>query len=247
MVLALPIHMHREREVLARRKQVQLLLQQQRIRAHVNVLFPRHQSRHDLRHLRMQQRLAARNRNHRRAALLSRLEAFLRRELRLQNVRGILDLAASGARQVAAEQRLQHQHQGILLAPFQLLLQHVSCDGPCLRDRHCHSESPFLSTGAPPRRNTRLPLAAAAKPQQLPVPSSACKSSTPAAGSNPDTGGTPGKTRAGIPFPYTRPRHCVLLPTPPSSRPASAWTPSTVFPWLPNPTAYRPPPAAPVP
>ena len=45
---------------------------------------------------------------------------------RLQNMRRILDLAAARARQVAAKQRLQHQHQRIPLAPRQLLLQHVA-------------------------------------------------------------------------------------------------------------------------
>ena len=79
MVLPLPIHMHRERQVLRRRKQVQLLLQQQ-----ARSCTCRHTScastrpGHNLRHLRVQQRLATRNRHHRRAALIHRAEAHPR-------------------------------------------------------------------------------------------------------------------------------------------------------------------------
>ena len=42
-------------------------------------------------------------------------KALLGRELLLENVRRILHLAAAGAGQVAAEERLQHQHQRIAL------------------------------------------------------------------------------------------------------------------------------------
>ena len=47
-------------------------------------------------------------------------------EVLLEDVGGVLDLAASGAGQVAAEERLQHQHQRILLASGKLLPQHVA-------------------------------------------------------------------------------------------------------------------------
>ena len=46
--------------------------------------------------------------------------------LLLQDVGGILDLAASGAGQIAAEQRLQHQDQRILLSAGKLLPEHVA-------------------------------------------------------------------------------------------------------------------------
>ena len=56
-----------------------------------------------------------------RAALIDRPEALLGGQLALQDVGRVLDLAAAGAGQVAAEQRLQHQHQRILLPPGELL------------------------------------------------------------------------------------------------------------------------------
>jgi hypothetical protein len=60
------------------------------------------------------------------------------RQALLQNVGGILDLAAAGAGQIAAEQRLEHQYERILLATGKLLPQHISRDGPHLRDGYWH-------------------------------------------------------------------------------------------------------------
>ena len=78
------------------------------------------------------QRLAAGDGDHGRAALVDRAEALLGREVLLEHVRGILDLAAAGAGQVAAEQRLQHQHERVALAPLEALLQDVRRDRPHL-------------------------------------------------------------------------------------------------------------------
>ena len=61
VVLALPIQMHREREILAGLEQVQLFFQQQRVGAQVDVLPARHQPSHNLRHPRVQQRFPAGN------------------------------------------------------------------------------------------------------------------------------------------------------------------------------------------
>jgi len=56
-----------------------------------------------------------------------RVHALLHRHALVQDLIGIIDLAAAGAGQVAAEQRLQHQHQRVLLAR-QLLLHHIGAD-----------------------------------------------------------------------------------------------------------------------
>src|SRR6202020_2694131 len=90
----------------------------------------------------MEQRLSAGDRDHRGAALLYRLEALLGRKILLQDVRGVLDLSAAGACQIAAEQRLKHQHERISLPAHQLLLQNISCNRPGLRDWDCHPVSP---------------------------------------------------------------------------------------------------------
>ena len=83
--------------------------------------------------------LAAGDGDHRRAALVHRAQALLHRELLPEHVAGILDLAAAGARQVAAEERLQHQHQRVALAALDLLLQDVRGDRPHLGNRNSHA------------------------------------------------------------------------------------------------------------
>jgi hypothetical protein len=47
---------------------------------------------------------------------------------RLRIASGIVDLAAADAGEVAAEQRLEHQHQRVVLAAKQLLLDEVRAD-----------------------------------------------------------------------------------------------------------------------
>ena len=125
MVLAFAIEMNREGQVLRRRELRQTPLEFQGIRAQVDVLLARNEAVDDLHNLRMQQRLAARKGDHGRAALIHRGKALLRGQLLLKNVGRILHLAAAGARQVAAEERLQHQHQGIALYASELLLQDI--------------------------------------------------------------------------------------------------------------------------
>ncbi len=82
VVLALAIDVYGKRKILARLEQVQFFFEQKRVGAHVDVLLASHQTRYDLRHLRMQQRLATRDRYHRRATLIHRPEALFRRQLR---------------------------------------------------------------------------------------------------------------------------------------------------------------------
>src|SRR5580692_5628129 len=93
----------------------------------------------------MQQRLSARNRNCWSPALIDRAETFLGRKLRLEYMRGILNLSTTSTRQIAAEQRLQHQHQRILLASLDFLLEDVSRRRPHLRNWYSHSSSLQLS------------------------------------------------------------------------------------------------------
>ena len=63
--------------------------------------------------LAMQQRLAARDHDHRRAAFLDRFEAFIDAQALIEDRVGVVDLAAAGAGEIATEQRLEHQHERI--------------------------------------------------------------------------------------------------------------------------------------
>ncbi len=90
-------------------------------------------------------------RDHGRAALFNGGEALLGRELLFEDVRRILHLAAAGAGQVAAEERLEHQHKRIALVAGEALLEHVSWQ-PSTSER---LEQPYLgkTSGAIRRGN----------------------------------------------------------------------------------------------
>ena len=99
-------------------EQMKLFFQKQRVRAQIDVLLARDQTGDDLVDPRMQQRLAAGNRDHRRARTPPPRGSTPPASAPLQNVRRVLDFAAAGARQVAAEQRLQHSTSGKRFRPF---------------------------------------------------------------------------------------------------------------------------------
>ena len=86
----------------------------------------------DLLDLAVQQRLAAGDRHHRGAALVDRLEALRDDEALVQDLVGIIDLAAAGAGQIAAEQRLEHEHERIALDAGEVLLRDIGADADLL-------------------------------------------------------------------------------------------------------------------
>jgi hypothetical protein len=128
-----------EGQKFARLKEVHLLFHQQSVGANVNVLAACDQAFDDFADLRMHERLATGNVHDRRARLFNGGKAFFRRELTLQHVGRVLDLAASRAGQVTAEEHLQHDHQRIALASGNLLLQDITGHSPHLRDWYGHS------------------------------------------------------------------------------------------------------------
>src|SRR5581483_6549537 len=126
VVFPLPVHVNGEREVLAGLEKIDLLLEKKCVSAEIDVFLARDKAFDDFGDLWMKQGLATRDRDRGRATFIGRPEAFFGRELHLQNVGRVLNFAASRARQVAAKQRLEHEHKRILLAPFQLLSEDVS-------------------------------------------------------------------------------------------------------------------------
>ncbi len=136
MLFLQAVHMHGEGEVLRRLEKVELALQEQRVRAKIDVFFAFDEAGHDLVDFVMDQGFATGDADHRRAAFLDRVEALLRGQALVENVGGVLDLTATGAGQIATEERLQHQHQRVALATLQLLGDNVGGNRPRLRDRN---------------------------------------------------------------------------------------------------------------
>src|SRR5215813_9963032 len=109
---------------------MQLLLQEQRVRAERDELLLGDQALHDLPNLAVDQR---------RAAFIDRIKAFLDREPTIEDGIGIVDLAATDAGKIATKQRLQHQHERIAFAPQELLPENVGADTDFLEKRDSHS------------------------------------------------------------------------------------------------------------
>jgi hypothetical protein len=121
---------------------VQVPVQQHRVGAQEHDLAAVEQLPHDLVDLRVHQRLAARDRHHRRAALLDRTDRLLDRHPLLQHGGRVRDLAAARALEVAGEQRLELDQQRELLASQDLLLDQVRAEPDRLAHRHGHIRAP---------------------------------------------------------------------------------------------------------
>src|SRR5262249_60036744 len=125
VVLFEPIKMHGEEQVRRWFELVELLLQKKGVGAQRDKFLTRHDAFDDGPNILMDQRFAAWDCHHWGAALVHRSEALLDRKPSIEDRIGIIDLATTGAREVAPEQRLEHDHQRIALAAKQPLLEQV--------------------------------------------------------------------------------------------------------------------------
>src|SRR5208282_3447432 len=128
------VEMDGEGEVGRGLEEVELLLQEERVGAEVDELLARDDALDDLVDLLVEQRLAAGNRHYRRAAFVDRLQAFRDREALVEDLIGIVDLAAADAGEVAAEQRLEHEHERIARVALEALLEHKRADARHLEE-----------------------------------------------------------------------------------------------------------------
>ena len=146
MVFLKPVEVDRKSQVGGWLKEVHFFLEQQRVGAQVNEFLARGNAVDDRFDLPVDQGFAARDRDDRCAAFIDRLKALLDRQAFVQDRIGIVDLAAPGAGQVAAEQGLEHQHQGIFLNPLEALFHNVGADAQLLDQWYGHLLKP-LSLG----------------------------------------------------------------------------------------------------
>jgi hypothetical protein len=128
--------MHGPGEVRRRLVFVDVLGQQDRVRAQIHELLARDDAFDDLRQFLVDQRLATGNGNDRCIALVHRCQCLLDAHALLQNFLGLIDLAAAGASQIALEQWLQHHRQRITLLTAQLLAKNVASDRGLLDKRN---------------------------------------------------------------------------------------------------------------
>ena len=138
---------------------IDLLGHQQGVGAQDHVLLAGDEALDDPRHVLVQQRLAAGDRNGGRAALVDRGHASLVAQPLVQDLVGIVDLAAAGAGQVAAEQGLQHQHQRIAFAAREMLADDVGADASSPGQGNAHAPLPSCAAGRAGRRFRAAPEA----------------------------------------------------------------------------------------
>src|SRR5260221_4160717 len=112
---------HRPDEERARLEAIELLLHQERVGAEIDELLARDDALDHLLDLAVEERLAAGDRHHRRAALVDPLEALLDREALVQDGVGGGYFAAACAGQVPAGQRLLHEPARNALLPHRTL------------------------------------------------------------------------------------------------------------------------------
>src|SRR6266566_1975336 len=166
--LAVAVEMHGPDEVRARLEQMEPFLQQQSIRAQVDELAPRNDAGSDRRDLLVQQGLSAGDGDDRRAAIIDGLQAFVDRQALVEDLVGVIDLAAASARQIAAEERLEHEHQRVPFAPRQLLANDVGADARFLKKRNGHDGC--ASASNPIRTRLPVPRAPEATQREAGIP-----------------------------------------------------------------------------
>ncbi len=143
--LLVAVEVDRPGEVGAWAVLIDLLLEQQRVGADDREFLARNDALDDLCQISVQERLAARHDDHRRAAFIDRGQRVLNRDTLVENGVGIVDLAAAGASEVAAEQRLEHQHERIALAAGQVLPDDIGADSCNLSEWYAHGRSLKIS------------------------------------------------------------------------------------------------------
>jgi len=151
--LAIAVQVDREGEVGRRLVIVDALAKQERVRAQVDEPPARDDATNDLRHVLVQQRLAPGDRDDRSTAFIDCRETLLDRKPAIEDVLRILDLPTTGAFEIAAEERLEHEHQRIPLDAEKLLPDDVRADLELLSEGYAHWRASFPpSVRAPPLR-----------------------------------------------------------------------------------------------
>ena len=143
LIVALPIavEMDRERQVRRGLVLVNVLGKQNGIGAEVDEFLARHNAGDDLRHFLMNQRFAARNGYDGRAALVNRAQRVVQAHALLENLLGVIDLAAAGAGEIALKQWLEHQNQRVALDAAQLATREITRHTIGLNQRNSHELS----------------------------------------------------------------------------------------------------------
>jgi hypothetical protein len=126
VALAVAVQMNRESQIGRRLIFVDVPGEQNRIGAEIDEFAASDDAGDDLRHLLVNQRLSAGNGHDGRAAFVDRPQRVFDADPLLQDFLRVVDFPATGAGEIALEQRFQHEHERIALVAAQLAPRDVS-------------------------------------------------------------------------------------------------------------------------
>jgi len=122
---------------------VHLLVQEQAVRAHDDIALLCDEACNDLGHVTMDKGFAAGDRHDGCTAFNGRAQAIFNRKTLVEDRCRIIDLAATGASQIATKERLKHQDEWVTFPPHELLLHDVKGDVELLAQRNGHGLQPI--------------------------------------------------------------------------------------------------------
>ncbi len=130
--------MDAEGEVLGGFKKINFPFEKKGVGAEINVFFPSDEAFHDFIDLGMNEGFATGDRNHGGSALIRGRPALFGRKTFVEHMVGVLDFAAPSASQVAAEEGLEHEDEGVPFVATEFLSENVRGDGPSLANGNWH-------------------------------------------------------------------------------------------------------------
>jgi len=132
------VHVNAEGEVFGRFEEIDFPLEEEGVRAEVNVFFACDKALDDLVDFRMDQRFATGDRDHGGSAFLGGGPTLLGGQPFIENVIRVLDLAAARTSEIATEEGLEHEDEWVSLVAAQFLPENIRGDRPSLADRDWH-------------------------------------------------------------------------------------------------------------
>jgi len=133
------VHVDGEGELLVGGEEVELAFEKESVRAEINVAALGDEAVDDFLDFRVNERFAAGDADNGGTAFVGRGEGLLGGDALLEDVLGILNLAAAFALQIATEQGLEHEHERVAFHSADFLSEDVGADFESLGDGNGHN------------------------------------------------------------------------------------------------------------
>ena len=136
-----PVHVHAEGEIFSWLKEIDLTFEEEGVGAEVNVFLAGDEAFDNFIDLGMDEGFAAGNGDHGGPALVRRGPALFGGKAFVEDVVGVLDLAATRAGEVTTEEGFEHEDEGVASVASELLTENIGGNRPSLANRNWHKRS----------------------------------------------------------------------------------------------------------